>query len=249
MGTQQHKWQESNRCSRYLCFTLDSKGAPNDPISTFWTLFQILCRQHSPSIYQQEYCPGLSGDLWQVLAMDQTMFAHGSTRRKYWSNKPISRFKGAPCCLGDLMTRIQFELILYSIRYTNTSKEGCLWLSTHKGASVLAKICQWRRYQGLFQRICHRPQILLPGESTWRPFKTRHLWLHTTRLHYDVNAYVWNHWTGGTGTILDMEIRKCKMQDYLPIPWICAQSLQILPCSWWLLQSETSSDQHWNDLV
>ncbi len=41
------------------------------------------------------------------------------TAGDYWSNKPISCFKGAPCHLGDLMSRNRFEAILCSLRYTN----------------------------------------------------------------------------------------------------------------------------------
>jgi hypothetical protein len=45
-----------------------------------------------------------------------TMTIQGPMRREYWSNEPIPRFKGTPCHLGDLMSRKQFEVILYSIR-------------------------------------------------------------------------------------------------------------------------------------
>ncbi len=47
--------------------------------------------------------------LWLLMATIQ-----GPTQCKYWSNKLISRFKGAPFRLGNLISRNRFEAILYS---------------------------------------------------------------------------------------------------------------------------------------
>ncbi len=127
MGTEQHMWQESIRCCQYPCFTLYSKGDLENPISTFWApTIPILHGWRSPSYYQWEIVPGevvTDGKflqwigLWLLMATIQ-----GPTWRGYWSNKPLSRFNGAPCRLGNVMSRNGFEAILYSLRYTNIDR-------------------------------------------------------------------------------------------------------------------------------
>ncbi len=60
----------------------------------------------------------------------------GPTRRKYWSNKPKFRFKGAPCRLGNLMSRNWFEAFLYSLRYTNINRL-IFWDPLHKVCQMI----------------------------------------------------------------------------------------------------------------
>ena len=135
------KWGRPNICHRRRNVTFNEppriRSVSNEVTPTFLQMFELFF----PKLFVETIMfPIMNGNLsnpidwgeflvfigiWFALATVQS----ASTRREFWSSKPVEFLSGALFCLEKYMTRNRFENILQVLVYTNHKAPPYVWYS------------------------------------------------------------------------------------------------------------------------